>query len=164
MAGRPTDYRVKYDDEIIVLASKEMTMYEIAVKWNTTVESLSKWKSKNKSFAEAYTRARNIQISLFMQNMRDNMSNKDYNSKMCGLYLKTALKISENRTMSVDTSGSTLAEVAINIIKSLKDDKITANEFTKLMSGISTAVKIDEVTDLRIEINELKDELDKRVK
>lgn len=160
LPGQLTKYKPEYDEEIIRLASETIKnhMYRIAVKWEVHVDTLHEWRKVHPSFSEAYTRARNIQNSFLIDLVIDSVSDRNANAQALNMLMLQLGNMSKDRQLRLDVSGNTLAEKANSIMNELRNGKMTATEFSSVMSGISTAAKIDEVTDLRDKLEKLESE------
>lgn len=149
-AGRPTKYKPEYDEEIVKLASLTIKnhMYRIAAGWDVCVETLHEWRRVHLSFSEAYARARGHQNAFLFDLIIDGTGDRNFNSNAANLLAIHLSKLSKERSLALAIEGASISDKAKSIINDLRNGKMSASEFSQVMSGISTAVKIQEVTDL----------------
>lgn len=146
--GRPTDYKPEYDEEIVKFVSEGMYIYEVCVKWGVSYDAVNEWSHRFPSFRRAYARAKTVQQANFMKVGMKGLHDRNFNANVFNIISTQFLKMAREREMALDFEGNTPAEKAASIIDSLKEGKMSADEFSKIMNGIATAVKIQEVTDL----------------
>jgi len=157
--GRPSKYKVEYDEEIIVLASATIKnhMYRIAAMWDVCVETLHEWRRVHKTFSEAYARARGFQNAFLIDLVINSSTDRNSNAQALNILILQLGNMAKDRQLMLEIEGDTLSEQAQSIIKNLRGGKMTASEFSSVMSGISTASKIDEVTELRDKVKQFEE-------
>jgi hypothetical protein len=161
--GAPSKYKPEYDEQIIELA-KSKTMYSIAAKWNVCFDSLQEWQRVHPTFSSAYKRARTIQTARLLEDMYENAGNREYNHQIAALLLTHVARLSNSRMVQVDgMSKGTLNDKANRILESVERGNLTADEVSKLTSAVAQATKIEEITNVREELNAIKEKMkDKR--
>lgn len=157
MTGRPTKYKPEYDEEIITLSVKGMFFYRIAATWGVSYDSLNEWSHKIDSFCQAYACARTIQMANMMDKGLNGLHDKNFNSQCFNVLSSQFMKMAKERELQLNIEGETLSAQAHSVINDLRNGKFSAAEFTQIMSGIATAAKIDEVTELRDKVEKLEE-------
>ncbi len=160
-AGRPTGYRKEYCEEIVKLANTGMHMYRIAATWGVSYDAINEWSHFYEEFHQAYARAKTIQAANMMDKVIDGMTNRNFNAQSAHIVVTQFIKMAKEREIALEINGESLAEKAASIIDNLKKPVMSAVEFNQIMSGIATAAKIDEVTDLRDKLEMLESQEEK---
>lgn len=72
-AGRPSDYKPEYCDEVIELGKKPMSFVEIACHWNVCVDTVNEWRHAHPEFSSACMRAKAAHDSWFRNQIREGL-------------------------------------------------------------------------------------------
>ena len=159
-AGQNSKYKPEYD-ELIVKLSKTREgrhMYRIASKFDVCFDTLQEWCSVHPSFSAAYTRALNEQRSQLLDLVDEHILNRDLNQTGINLLFRHAGGFAEQRTIKVkNLSKGTLTEKVKVIMENCEEKGMTPDELSKMVSAVGVAAKIDEVTELRKQVEDLED-------
>ena len=157
-AGRPTDYKEEYCEEIIRLAKTNMNLYLIAEEWETTKTTLLQWTKMHKEFAAAYARASNILSGILQKKCDDNIENRDFNAPNARL-LFAQNRMAEQRTLQIPgIKKDSLNDSGKAVLDAVEEGNMTADEMQKSVSALAQLAKIDEVTELREKVEKLESE------
>lgn len=159
--GRPTDYRPEYDAKIIELA-ETMNLYNIADSFGVSYKTMWSWTDKFDSFRNAYARAKTKRAAKWLQWCEDNLDNRHANHNLVSLLLKQEAQMASERTVALKLTGNTPTEKAQSIIDSLAEGILSAKEFSSIMSGMSSVINIEIAKNVKVAIQEIKEEMKDR--
>jgi len=163
-AGRPSNYREEFCEQIIEKAKQGKNMYRIAADWEVSWDSLNDWTHNYPKFYQAYTRARSIQNADLIEKVVNGMGDPKFNGNTAKLVLTHVCRLADQRNLKVQGIGDGgFAEKGKALFKAIDKGSISADELQKVSNAIGTLAKVDEMVKMQEtfqkEIDELKGKL-----
>lgn len=153
--GRPTKYKPEYDEQIIEEAWKGTNFYLIAAKWGVCRDSLYEWCDVHESFSDSYARAGDILLGKLLEKTENGMTDRNFNSNAANIVI---VQGSKRRRKIKGLSKGTLSDKTKVILENIESGNIEEDAGLTLTQTIALMAKIDEVTDLRQQVEKLEDE------
>lgn len=149
-------YKDEYDDSIVEHARNGLGMYEIAVEYDVAYETMRNWTRLVKSFSDSYRRAKTIQTAMLEKEVKNNWNNPKYNDRLAKLRYQYEAKFADQRNVCVKgLNKGTYTDRVNAILEACENEELSADELGKLVTAVGTAAKIDEVTELRKQVEDL---------
>ena len=165
--GRPTKYKDEFCEEIVRLSKLEegRHMYRIARIFDVGAGTLQDWANTIPEFSTAYARAREEQICQLFDLVYENITNRDLNAQALNLLFRHQAKMAEQRLLKIRNIGKgTLVDKVNATFRECEGEGMSADELNKTLSAISTAAKVEEVTELRKELIDIREALEEKAK
>jgi len=156
-AGQNSKYKPEYDELIVKLAEKH-NLYRIAIMFGVCMDTLTEWRHVHPSFSSAYRRAKSVRLARTFETAEENIDNRNYSANTMGMLCKYEHRLSEQREIRIrDLASGTLSDQVRKIFEEIQKGALTADEANKLINALGTVAKIDEVTELRKQVEDLED-------
>ena len=81
MAGRPTDYRPEYCEDIIAFCSGGESLTAWCAKQGISRNTLYEWRDRHPTFADAIARARVVACAWWENQVRTNLGDRNFNTR-----------------------------------------------------------------------------------
>lgn len=158
--GPLSKYKPEYDEQIIELVKRPMNLYLVAAEWGVCRDTLNEWTKVHPSFSDAYARAKTIRAGLLLERVEIGMSDREFNAPAAKLVLSQEEQMSLRRRIKIDgISKGTLSDKANRVLEEVEEARISPDEALSLMHSISQATKIEEITNVREELNTIKEKM-----
>lgn len=171
--GRPTNYKTEYDEMLVEFARNGMpdsycvTVEHMADYFNTHKAVLYEWVIKHQTFADAFSRAREITRIRMVNYACENMimrGGDKFNEKTFDLIMRNKFGYKDKtflRLASMIKSG-TMAERATNVLNGVATGVISIEDAKGLMDIFAGAINIENESELRPLVEELKSKMESK--
>lgn len=152
--GRPTLYKPEYCDRLLFLAEQGKHIYEWAHALGVTTKTLYNWERDHPQFLHAFTRAKEAGIAWLEKEGRENLSNRDFKDRLFEFMYRSKTEGLQATTVHLPKLGEakSFSERCTVIIEAVAVGEITVMQAQSLINVVSSAAKVDEITQLKAEV------------
>lgn len=159
-AGRPTDYKPEYCEQVIELARAGNSRAGICLNLQISRATLNNWMNEHKDFLDAvHLSDEFFQAWLETRPISYGFS-KEFNSDCWKTLMRHHCKLSHSRLLSLPElrDAKTYQEQATAIKQLVSTGVISADEAAKLSNIVTSQIKIDEATEFTQRLDALENQ------
>lgn len=156
---RPIEYTQTHTDKLLSLRRFGYSVEELAMELDVCVDTLYRWSKSYPEFGYAFDLCRDYAIATLKRSFRENLQDRNYNSRLAELLLGNATRQGCRRGLSKLLEGRNPKEQCDALLLAISDGQIDYERGESLISVVTAGLKAEEIVIIRSELAKLKSSL-----